>query len=57
MPPLGTAWLAACLLMFPLMTWKIIAGIHWAALKLWLKGTRFRSINCRDQAMAFEPGE
>ncbi len=35
--------LAACLLKFPLMTWKIMAGIHWEALKLWLKGARFRS--------------
>ena len=34
--------LAFCLLKFPLMTWKIIAGIHWEALKLWLKGARFR---------------
>ncbi|WP_425374453.1 DUF1365 family protein [Mesorhizobium kowhaii] len=23
------------------MTWKIVAGIHWEALKLWLKGARF----------------
>ncbi len=23
---------------FPLMTWKVMAGIHWEALKLWLKG-------------------
>ncbi|MBX3532098.1 MAG: DUF1365 domain-containing protein [Rhizobiaceae bacterium] len=33
--------LAGCLLKFPLMTWKIMAGIHWEALKLWLKGARF----------------
>lgn len=39
--PLGTAALAACLLKFPFMTWKIVAGIHWEALKLWLKGARF----------------
>ncbi|MCA0033659.1 MULTISPECIES: DUF1365 family protein [unclassified Mesorhizobium] len=31
----GTAQLAACLLKFPAMTWKIVAGIHWEALKLW----------------------
>ena len=60
---LGTAQLAACLLKFPLMTWKIVAGIHWEALKLWLKGARFRSsppapepASYRDQA-AVEPGE
>jgi uncharacterized protein len=61
---LGTAQLAACLLKFPLMTWKIVAGIHWEALKLWLKGARFRSspptpepASHRDQAAAAEPGE
>lgn len=25
----------------PLMTFKVIAGIHWEALKMWLKGVRF----------------
>jgi DUF1365 family protein len=61
--PLGTASMAACLLKFPLLTWKIIGGIHWEALKLWLKGARFRSsppapqpVSCRD-AVAIEPGE
>ncbi len=33
--------LMACLARFPLMTLKVIAGIHWQALKLWLKGARF----------------
>lgn len=27
--PRGTVQLSACLLKFPLMTWKIVAGIHW----------------------------
>ncbi|HEV7322209.1 MAG TPA: DUF1365 domain-containing protein [Ensifer sp.] len=34
--------LARCLVRFPLMTVKVIAGIHWEALKLWAKGARFR---------------
>lgn len=38
---LTTATLSACLLKFPFMTWKIVAGIHWEALKLWFKGARF----------------
>jgi len=40
--PLATPDLGACLIRFPLMTLKIILGIHWEALKLWLKGARFR---------------
>jgi len=46
------------------MTWEIVAGIHWEALKLWVTGARFRSdppaaepVSYRDQATAFEPGE
>jgi DUF1365 family protein len=60
-----TTWsMARHLLRFPLMTWKIMAGIHWEALKLWLKGARFRrspppprEVSYRDEAGAFEPGE
>jgi len=40
---LATSELAACLAKFPLMTWKVMAAIHWEALKLWIKGARFRS--------------
>ncbi|ANH07756.1 DUF1365 domain-containing protein [Shinella sp. HZN7] len=38
---LTTGNLARYLLRFPFMTLKVIAGIHWEALKLWLKGARF----------------
>lgn len=61
---LGTASMSANLLKFPFMTWKIVAGIHWEALKLWLKGARFRrsppppaeTASFRDAA-SLEPGE
>lgn len=39
--PLSDANLAALLIRFPFMTLKVIAGIHWQAMKLWLKGARF----------------
>jgi DUF1365 family protein len=32
--------LAAVLFNFPLMTIKVIAAIHWQALRLWLKGCK-----------------
>ena len=35
---IGTGSLAAVLIRFPVMTLKIIAAIHWQAVKLWLKG-------------------
>jgi DUF1365 family protein len=60
---LGTASMSANLLKFPLMTWKIVAGIHWEALKLWLKGARFRRSPPPPETSSFrdagviEPGE
>jgi DUF1365 family protein len=35
--------LAFTLIAYPFMTLQIIAGIHWQALRLWLKGYRFRT--------------
>jgi len=62
--PLSSLALAACLLKFPLLTWKIMAGIHWQALKIWLKGARFhksppppRPASYRDEGSTLEPGE
>ncbi len=37
--PITGASLAGTLLQFPWMTAKVIAAIHWEALRLWLKGT------------------
>ncbi len=36
--PFNAATLARLLATFPLMTFKIMAGIHWEALRLWAKG-------------------
>ena len=30
-----------CLFYYPMMSFKIIAGIHWEALRIWLKGVPF----------------
>jgi uncharacterized protein len=35
--------LALTLLSYPFMTLKVITAIHWQALRLWLKGCRFRA--------------
>jgi DUF1365 family protein len=39
--PLSDAMLARVLLRHPLMPHRVIAGIHWHALRLWLKGARY----------------
>lgn len=41
--PLSAAGLAGMLLRYPLLTLKVVAGIHWEALKLLAKGLRFRA--------------
>ena len=33
-----------CLARYPLMTFKVVIGIHWEALRVWLKGARFQGI-------------
>ena len=38
--PLSDRALLAALLTHPLLTLKVIAGIHWEALRLWVKGAR-----------------
>jgi DUF1365 family protein len=53
--PLGDPALATCLLKIPFMTWKIMLGIHWEALKLWLKGARFHSSPPAPPAASFQP--
>jgi uncharacterized protein len=40
--PLTDGALLRAFLSFPLMTLKVVAGIHWEALKLWIKGMRMR---------------
>ena len=42
--PFSDGQLLAALLAYPLMTLKVIAGIHWEALKLWSKGARYHPV-------------
>ncbi|MDF1750573.1 MAG: DUF1365 domain-containing protein [Alphaproteobacteria bacterium] len=39
--PLTDKSLMGAILRFPLMTAKVIGGIHWEALKLWMKGAKY----------------
>lgn len=62
--PLNSASLAGLLARLPFMTLKIMAGIHWEALKLWLKGAKFHSrgappatVSYRDRQNTLEPAE
>lgn len=41
--PLTDAALARALLAYPLLTLKVIVGIHWEALLLWMKGMRLQA--------------
>ncbi|MBL8574009.1 MAG: DUF1365 domain-containing protein [Hyphomicrobiaceae bacterium] len=38
---LSTATIARLLIRLPLLTLKVVAGIHWEAARLWFKGVRF----------------
>jgi DUF1365 family protein len=40
--PLGDAALARVFFSHPLLTLKVVGAIHWEALRLWIKGARFR---------------
>jgi uncharacterized protein len=40
---------------FPLMTLKVVAGIHWEALKLWIKGMRLRPRPAPPSAITIVP--
>lgn len=40
--PLSDTRLALAFVAYPLLTLKVIAGIHWEALRIWLKGVRLR---------------
>ena len=55
--PLNDRGLAAALLRHPLMTLKVVAAIHFEALRLWLKGARFHRHPDRRPDGQFEQGD
>jgi DUF1365 family protein len=54
---LTSASLASMFASFPLVTLKIIAAIHWQALRLWIKGARLVPRPVGDPAIASRPSE
>jgi uncharacterized protein len=40
---LTDGWLAGVLFSLPLSTMQVVLGIHWQALKIWLRGAKYRS--------------
>jgi DUF1365 family protein len=41
--PLTTSNLLRALVRYPLLNWKVIAAIHWHAVRIWLRGARFHA--------------
>lgn len=54
---LSTGSLVAETLRVPFQTWKIVAGIHFEALRLWLKGVRYRPRGHPPEAVTFADGQ
>lgn len=48
----SAAIVTACLMM-PLMTLKVVAGIHWEAIKLWFKGIEFYNRPMRPEPVSY----
>lgn len=55
--PLNTANLLKAFLQVPFQTLKIVGGIHWEALKLWIKGARFHKRPTRPKALSYSDRE
>ena len=54
--PLSDRQLLAMALRYPLVTWKVIGGIHFEALRIWLKGVRAEKRQpTKPYAVSFEP--
>lgn len=54
--PLTSASIAGLMARMPGLTWKIIAGIHFEALRLWMKGVRYIPHPAPPPTVSFETG-
>jgi hypothetical protein len=52
-----TAAVAKLMVVMPLLTLKVIGGIHWEAAKLWFKGVNFFHRPKHPGAVSFRDGE
>lgn len=54
---LTTANIAKIVLSLPFMTLKVMGGIHWEALKLWIRGIKFHSRPVPPEAISYGPAQ
>ena len=52
--PMTNTTIAKAIVQYPLMTLKIMLKIHWQALKLWIKGAKYKSIPAPPEPVSYD---